>query len=171
MELLGVDFEVCSSNFVEVMADAIPPDQLAGQLAYGKAAEVATRRTGDVVIGADTFVVFQADYLGKVQSSDHARALLQKLSGNQISVFTGLAVLAPAFRYVETVIVRARMKAMEKEAIDSYLASGIYKDKAGAVSLEILETIEGPIDAVLGLPMLQLRGALARAGIELPRTS
>src|SRR5205085_3155361 len=62
-------------------------------LALEKARRVAARRTGRVVIGADTVVVLRDDRLGKPHDAEEATRMLQKLHGRTHEVWTGIAVV------------------------------------------------------------------------------
>jgi septum formation protein len=68
------------------------------RVAGHKAAVVAGRRPGRVVLGADTTVVVDGTMLGKPADADDAAAMLRRLRGRPHQVLTGVALAwqAPA---------------------------------------------------------------------------
>jgi septum formation protein len=64
-------------------------------LAWRKAIAACADAPDSVIIGADTIVVLDGDVLGKPRDSDHACAMLRRLSGRKHTVYTGLAVISP----------------------------------------------------------------------------
>ena len=69
---MGLEFEVVPSRYEEDMSMKLPPKKLAMTLAYGKAKEVADRVKEGIVMGIDTFVVFNGQKLGKPKSEEDA---------------------------------------------------------------------------------------------------
>jgi septum formation protein len=65
-------------------------------LAWRKVIAACADAPDSVIIGADTIVVLDGDVLGKPGDSDHACAMLRRLSGRMHTVYTGLAVIRPA---------------------------------------------------------------------------
>ena len=72
----GVDFEVIPSEAEERADKALPPQAYTESLARFKAEDVYAK-TGGVVLGADTVVVFDGKVLGKPTSQGDARATLR----------------------------------------------------------------------------------------------
>ena len=57
------------------------PLEIAKVLSRGKAESVAKRHKDAIVIGADTFIAYENELLGKPHTSEKATAMLKKLSG------------------------------------------------------------------------------------------
>jgi septum formation protein len=139
-----------------------PPASYAEALARAKVAAVA----GDVVVGADTVVVVDAEVLGKPAGPEEAAAMLRRLSGQAHEVITGVAVRAG--RAVRSGHARTRVtfRALDEEDIRDYVASGEPHDKAGAYAYQggaagFVTQLEGDADTVIGLPIRVLKDLLA----------
>ncbi len=162
LSLLGIEFQTVEPDFEEVLTEAIPAGDLAQQMALGKARSVAKQDSDAVVIGADTFVVFQDRYLGKTADDDEARALITELSGNDCTIVTGYAVISSAAgEFAESIETVVHVKKMTSSEIDAYIESGEHIGKAAALSLPVVDRIDGDKSAALGLPLRQLADVLA----------
>ncbi|XP_051030918.1 probable bifunctional dTTP/UTP pyrophosphatase/methyltransferase protein isoform X1 [Phodopus roborovskii] len=102
---MGLQFEVVPSHFQESLEKArFPaPPEYARETAKLKALEVASRlrrdlHPPDVIIGADTIVAVDGVILEKPKDKDDAYRMLRRLSGQQHSVITGVAILRPLWR-------------------------------------------------------------------------
>lgn len=157
----GYEFEVCyPSESAECgVCSGENPAQLVARLAYQKAADVVARVTSGVVLGCDTVAECNGQILGKPIDEEHARQMLQTLSGRQHRVFSGLCLWPvpdgqPEVRVAITVL---RMDLLSPAQLDDYLASGQWEGKAGAFGyqdqLGWVHVEEGSETNVVGLPM------------------
>ena len=122
---LGWDFEVIPSKIDEKTKAGEPPAALVKRLADEKASDVASRCSGNWVLGADTVVAVDDKILGKPRSVEEAAAMIEELSGRTHSVFTGVALLAPdGRRLVRAEETRVTFRRLSKEDIDAYIALG-----------------------------------------------
>lgn len=139
---------------------------------------------GTVVIAADTTVEIDGRILGKPEVDTEAVAMLETLSGREHRVHTGLAVAVagPGCRgvewngHVEVVTTRVWFRDITRAEILDYVASGEPLDKAGAYAIQggassFVERIEGPVDAVVGLPLDRLVEICAGLGQPLTSSS
>jgi septum formation protein len=159
----GFVFEVLPSRIDEGNHPAEDPVTQTERLAQLKAEEVAQRfAPGDdvVVLGADTVVVLDALPLGKPHTPEQARAMLEKLSGREHQVITGVALLAPggARRSVAHETTRVVFRPLTRQEIEDYVASGDPLDKAGAYAIQgragrFVTRLEGCYFNVMGLPV------------------
>lgn len=176
MGLLGIPFEVVPSRYEEVMPgrDA-QPARLAMRLAAEKAAEVAGRRPGSLVIGADTIVVLGQALLGKPRSVEEARWMLAMLSGKTHQVITGLAVIDDrGDRHVSQASesTRVHFRDLALEEVAAYVASGEPMDKAGAYGIQgrgglLVRAVTGDYNNVVGLPVTRPMQLLRARGVEI----
>src|SRR5690606_18482595 len=119
------------------------PRVLATRLARAKAeAALAIVRKDDAlreafVLAADTVVAVGRRILPKAELLDEAAQCLRLLSGRSHRVYTGVCLVTPrgAFRQrlVET---RVRFKRLSREDLESYLASGEWRGKAGGYAVQ-----------------------------------
>ena len=135
------------------------PADLVARLAYQKAADVAGEVDEGLVLGCDTVAECDGRILGKPADEDHARRMLQTLSGRRHRVFTGLCLWeVPRGRPVVRVAVTTlRMDRLTQSQLDDYLHSGQWDGKAGAFGyqdrLGWVHVVEGSESNVVGLPM------------------
>ena len=161
---VAIDFEVCVSDVAE--DGAVPgahATEVAAEHARQKALAVASGMPGPVVIGADTVVVLGAEVLEKPESEDHAREMLQMLSGKRHTVITAVAMAiadASDTRIVaeDQVHTRVVFRDLDGAEIDAYVATGEPMDKAGAYGIQghgalLVREIEGCYYNVVGLPL------------------
>ena len=152
---------------------AVSPGAHAESLAYLKAmaAIQAHRLTEGLVLAADTIVELAGRIIGKPRDAADARRILSELSGSQHRVITGLALVdvAARRRVLAHAVTGIRMRRMSPEEIDAYVAGGEALGKAGAYALQetgdrFVETIDGSLTNVVGLPMELLERMLKAAG-------
>ena len=170
LEEAGYDFEVLApSETAEcgVCSGESPPEMVA-RLAYQKAADVAQRVAGGLVLGCDTVAECAGQILGKPADEAHARAMLELLSGREHHVYSGVCLWRmpdgePLFEVDTTTRV---MRELSSREIDDYLASGLWEGKAGAFGLQDrlgwLTIVEGSESNVVGLPLERLADMLRR---------
>jgi septum formation protein len=148
------------------------PVPLAAFLAKAKADDVANRFGYEVTLAADTVVAFGDTPLGTPATQDDARAMIGLLSGTTHIVITGVAVRCPA-REIDlhaTVLSAVRMRSLSPREIGEYVASGLWKSKAGGYGIQdpepLVTCVGGSISNVIGLPMEETRRLLEQAGIR-----
>ena len=111
------------------------------------------------VIAADTLVAIGEHVLGQPRDLTHAKAMLQQLSGHEHQVMTGVCVRLDEHVAQQNVITSVRFRTLSNNEIDTYLAHNDVLDKAGAYAVQagassFIELIQGPLDNVIGLPLL-----------------
>ncbi|MDN5873966.1 MAG: Maf family protein, partial [Sinobacteraceae bacterium] len=104
-----------------------------------------------------------------------AVAQLRRQAGRTVIFRTGLLVLAPGTHAQSAVInVEARFRDLSREEIEHYVASEDVTATAGSIKSEglgitLVEAIRSDDPtALIGLPLIALRGMLAKAGLPLP---
>ncbi len=166
----GYRFEVIPpGDDAERTADApAAVEELVAHLASCKAADVAARVAEGLVLGCDTVAECDGRILGKPADADHAREMLQSLSGRQHRVLSGIC-LWPVPRgkpAVHVAVTALRMDRLSISQLDEYLASGQWQGKAGAFGyqdrLGWVHVEQGSPSNVVGLPMELLDEMLRR---------
>ena len=143
------------------------PRELAKRLARMKA-EVARRtaRNRDelkdaFVLSADTVVAVGRRILPKAEVVDEAAACLRLLSGRSHRVYSAVCLVTPADRMRERLVeTRLRFKRLSREDLESYLASGEWRGKAGGYAIQGLAgtfavKLVGSYSNVVGLPLYE----------------
>jgi septum formation protein len=171
LEKMGLTFTVVPSEFDEYLDDSRPVEDIAMELGQGKALSVAERFPDAIVIGSDTIVNVGEVQLGKPKDVQDARRMWRLITSAPNKVTSSLAVMCKAENYENVTFDEAwvHLKPYDETAVEAYLATGDYADKAGAYAIQhigdLLDHIEGSEDTILGLPTHLLRPMLKRFGI------
>jgi septum formation protein len=129
--------------------------------------------SGSYLLSADTVVAVGRRILPKPEISEEAAECLRLLSGRQHRVYTGLTMISPRTgerqRIVET---RVRFKRLSTQEIESYLASGEWRGKAGGYAIQGLAgafvvRLVGSYSSVVGLPIYEAMTMLAGEGFPI----
>lgn len=148
--------------------------QWTAALAHLKATAAArnsiTPGANALIIGADTIVECDGRIIGQPRDADHARQIITDLANREHDVITGVSIVHVATdrEILFTDTARVRVGRIPEEEIESYVASGQWRGKAGAYNLaERLEAgwpieYEGDPATIMGLPMRRLTRCLAR---------
>jgi septum formation protein len=161
----GLDFIVDPSHLEEIVDEKLKPQELVIELAKMKANHVAARHPKDVVIGADTIVVFENQILGKPVDEKDAYRMLKLLSGERHTVFTGVALVRG--EKIETLLSASEVsiKSLSDMEIQNYIKTGEPMDKAGAYAIQgdggyLVDHYKGDFFTIVGLPLKDLLEAL-----------
>jgi septum formation protein len=132
----------------------------AESLAYFKARSVADDHADKTILAADTIAALDGHIIGKPVDVADARRILELLNGTTHEVITGVALLSPngARRLLQHDVSRIRVRHLDGEAIETYLATGQWRGKAGAYGIQdhgdaFVESVEGSFTNVVGLPL------------------
>ena len=147
------------------------PKNLAVANAKLKAETVAKNFPQDVVIGADTIVVFEGKIFGKPEDERGAFEMLKTLSGKRHEVITGLAIVTGGKTFTASEVTEVFFGEMTDEDILKYVATGEPLDKSGSYALQggtaqFIEKINGDWSNVVGLPLYRLRLLAKDANIK-----
>lgn len=171
----GFAFEVRVSDYDEVPLPGTPAEVVQAR-ALGKARAVATTLADAderIVVGADTEVVGESGVvLGQPEDPEAARAMLRALAGREHRVLTAVAVIGAETRW-RVVESGVRLHPLDDAAIESYVARGEWRGRAGGYAIqetggELVESVVGDLDNVIGLPLATLADLLAAEGYPLP---
>lgn len=162
LTLAGVPFSVCPAEDGDVPA-GLTNERRVQALARGKAAAVAGRFPGRLILGADTMVELDGQMLGKPRTADEAVEMLLRLQGREHRVLTGVWLIRADERggiaredgFTDAAAVR--FFPMGAEEARAYVATGEPMDKAGAYGIQgygmrFVEGICGDFYTVMGLP-------------------
>jgi septum formation protein len=128
---------------------------------------------GAYIVAADTVVAVGRRILPKAELLDEAAQCLRLLSGRNHRVHTSVCLVTPkeAFRqrHVET---RVRFKRLSEQDIQSYLASGEWRGKAGGYAAQgiagtFLVKIVGSYSNIVGLPLYETMTLLGGEGFPI----
>jgi septum formation protein len=169
LEKEGIEFEIkFPSDIVEETSSSDLVKHVL-TLSRDKAESVSGRTDEGIILGADTVVVLDGEILGKPRSFEEAFVMLKKLSGRIHKVYTGITLRN---KYNGKTIsdydcTEVKFNRLEDEKILAYIQTGEPMDKAGAYGIQgmgsfLVESINGNLDNVIGLPTGKLKEMLNR---------
>lgn len=169
LKMLCLDFEVRPSMAEETVPEGLSPEQTVMHLAKLKYDSVAAGCSPeDAVIAADTIVVFNGEIFGKPRNEEDARHMLETLSGQTHTVYTGLCVNGKCAFEKSDVTFRD----LSDDEIIRYINSGEPMDKAGSYGIQglgasIVRHIDGDYFNIVGLPVCLLGSMLKDIGVSI----
>ena len=171
---LQLPFEVAVPDLDETPLPGETPSATALRLARDKAAAVAARMPGAIVIGSDQVATLDDEQIGKPGSHAAALAQLQKMRGRQVVFHTALCVWdgRSGQAQVEDVQTTVTFRDLPDAELDAYLRIEQPYDCAGsakneALGIAILERIDSSDPTALtGLPLIALTGMLRNIGVS-----
>jgi septum formation protein len=183
LEEAGYDFQVLPPA-VDVecgVCSETGPAGLVAELAYRKAANVRQQllapsqppaprpQSHTIILAADTVAECDGFILGKPRDEIDARKMLQKMSGRQHRVLTGVCLwpleltfpvregLSDGSPLIRVAVTKLHMDILSDGQLDEYLAGGQWEGKAGAFGyqdrLGWVHIVEGSPSNVVGLPL------------------
>ncbi len=159
---------VVKADIQEKTLEGEKPEQIAMALAFEKAYWVSKKfNDGEIIIGADTIVVFKDQILGKPKDKEDAYRMLKILSGNEHSVITGICVIKANsnLKIIDYETTLVKFRELTDETILNYIHTNEPMDKAGAYGIQgfgqiLVEKIDGCYSNVVGLPIGKLDNIL-----------
>jgi septum formation protein len=155
-----IDFDVIVQETDESYPSHLKVDLVPEFIARNKAMAVKSMlKTNQIILAADTVVVIDQQIIGKPADRAAAIQTLQKLSGRQHRVITGVVVMQ-AEKYVsisDTTLVT--FNELTQHEIEYYVDQYRPYDKAGAYAIQEwigvigIASIEGDFYNVMGLPV------------------
>lgn len=170
----NIKFEIEPSDVSEeeLKEKITKPDILVEELAYIKTKDIYDKHENEenlVVIGADTIVFFNGEFLGKPKDEVDAKSMLEKIQGNMNEVYTGMTVMIKQSNNVNIYKThnnsKVYMKKMSDNDILEYVESKEPLGKAGSYAIQgigykYIEKYEGDYYTVIGLDINNLEKIL-----------
>jgi septum formation protein len=155
------------SEFEPEPAPGQDPAEYVVRLAETKARDVGLQVGRGLVLACDTVAECDGHILGKPQTADDARQMLELLSGREHRVLTGVCLWnapsgEPTTRVAVTML---RMDRLTPEQLTDYVDSRLWAGKAGGFGyqdrLGWVHVVDGSPSNVVGLPLELLAEMLA----------
>ena len=173
---LGIPFEVVVPDIDESALTGETPQATALRLAQAKAAAIAARHPGALVIGSDQVATLDGEQIGKPGNHENALKQLQTMRGRRVIFHTALCLLDGRKSGSEAVQVQnvqtfVTFRDLPDAELDAYLKIEQPYDCAGSarnegLGIAILEKIESDDPTALtGLPLIALTTMLRKAGV------
>jgi septum formation protein maf len=173
------DFEIMVSD-KETSIDTDEPTTFCVRQAKQKGLDIYEKainlfpNTKLLVLSFDTIVSIDNKILGKPLDRADAKKMLEKLSGKEHKVYTGVFIAANLDNiYLNTFFeeTKVRVANLSDSEIESYLNTDDYKDKAGSYGIQgsfskFITGIDGDFYNVMGLPIASLYQRLKELKLE-----
>ena len=163
MKLISSNFIVATEDIDEDTSYKLPPIEAVKDIAKRKGEAVEKNYPDDLIISADTIVVYDNQIIGKPIDAEDAKRILRLLSDKSHYVYTGYRIKYKdrvIVNYVETVVV---FNKLSDSLIEEYVRSGSPLDKAGAYGVQdndhfpIIKKVIGSRDNVIGFPVKEIK--------------
>lgn len=165
LEWAEIDFEIIVEATAETYPNDLSPEEIAVHIARQKAAAVKSR-TNKTIVAADTIVVLGNEIIGKPKDRDDAIAILQKLSGAEHRVVTGVVIRNAEKEVTFADVTDVAFHPLTVEELTFYVDKYQPFDKAGAYAIQEwigvvgIKSIKGDFYNVMGLPVSRVVQAL-----------
>lgn len=166
LENMGFSFDVFTKDIKESYPRELNPKDIAKHLAELKNGIYRKFIQDQILLTADTIVVFDNDILGKPSDASEACDMIGRLSGNVHSVITGVCISSPDKSLAFEDETEVGFKSLSIEEIEFYVEKYSPFDKAGAygiqewIGLVGVTGIKGSYFNVMGLPTEKVYGIL-----------
>lgn len=157
-EDISSDFLVEVADIDEHVEGDISPLDYVNKMAYRKGEVIFNNHPNDVVISADTIVVFNNKILGKPVDKIDAYNILKMLSGRKHEVITAYCIFSKDKIIKNHVVSDVYFFELNDDLINEYIASGSPLDKAGAYGIQdgerfpIVKEYKGSYKNIVGFP-------------------
>lgn len=164
LSLICKDFEIMPADIDESVPSEIEREYAAEYIAKRKCEAICEN---GIVIACDTIVLVGEEILGKPKSYEDGFSMLNKLSGKEHSVISGVAISYGGKMISFSQKSKVRFFELSDEEICDYLDSGEPFDKAGGYGIQglgalLVESFDGDFFNIVGLPVARLRKELVR---------
>ena len=158
LTLADIPFEIRLKEVEEIYPENLQASEVAVFLSDLKAS-VFNPNENEIILTADTIVVFEEKILGKPKDKKQAKMYLRELSGNVHKVITGYTLFTSTDKISSFVISNVTMDNLSDEEIDYYVDKYNPTDKAGAYGIQEwigytnIIKIDGSYPNIMGLPI------------------
>ena len=160
LKQIGLEFQVIPSDIHEDFSINLSPKNCAEHFAELKADCVADQFPGQLVIGADTIVVFNNKILGKPANKEEGAKMLSRLSGQTHTVITGVCLVLKNQNIHEIFSEETRVtfQHLSENEIQDYIEIYSPLDKAGSYGIQdwfsvCVKKVNGCYYNVVGFPL------------------
>ncbi len=166
---LKLEFETVDPSIDESPLPEESPSDLVRRLSWQKAKSVSDRFGRHLIIGSDQVAVVDGEITGKPADRDDAIRQLKKASGQNVTLYTGLALFNSESNHLQVDVLpyRVRFRKLTNSMILNYIDADQPFDCGGSLRSEglgvaLLEKFDGSDpNILLGLPLIRLIDMLA----------
>nr|AIF20819.1 nucleotide-binding septum formation protein (maf) [uncultured marine group II/III euryarchaeote KM3_94_C01] len=160
LEMIGISFTVQPSAIYEDFSIDLKPGEFVMHYAKEKSLYIANSHQDQLVIGADTIVVFNQKILGKPSNEEESFKMLKSLSGQTHTVYTGVSLNHVKAEINDTFFEQTivTFNNLSDDDITYYIETYKPLDKAGSYGIQdwfavCVKRIEGCFYNVMGFPL------------------
>ena len=148
-----------------LLKEKVSPEIISKNLAEIKANKISQKRSGDLVLGADSVIDLKGEIISKPSNRDEAFKILNKLNGQTHHLISSVCISqngSMIWNYTDRATLT--MKQMRNEELKTYLNK--IKDEAlyayNVYQIEgegrfLFSNIEGDDDTIMGLPIKKIK--------------
>jgi septum formation protein len=138
LEKLNINFETVTSNYEEIIEQDLLPQNIVLKLAIGKGLDVANHYPNDIVISADTIVVYKNHKLGKPDNYLELKQWLNSFSDNTVDTWTATVVIKDGKIFAQADIAPVQFAHLTGTIIEKYIndPEADWMDKAGGFAVQ-----------------------------------
>ena len=170
---MGLRFEIRPTYVEEDESGIAGPEEMVLKNAKLKASTLSDLEPDALVLGSDTTVALGEQVLNKPADMEDARRMLKMLSGHTHTVCTAVALYWKfgSLAHVFVDCSQVCFKELDDARINQYFQLVDPLDKAGAYGIQagrelIVESVEGSIENVMGLPIQRLALTMEKLGFD-----
>ena len=163
LRMIRLNFKVEPSYIYEQINPKIEQNQTAINVSKAKAEAISHKYPNDIIIGADTIVIFKGEIFGKPKDLNESKKMLKALSGNCHKVITGVTMMNNSLEILKTFSEKTEVfvHKIPTEYIEYYVKNFNTLDKAGSYGIQEwfsvwIKKINGCYYNVMGLPVSKL---------------
>lgn len=155
---LGFDFDVVKIDCEEILPQDVEADKAAEYLSELKAKSFQDIKDDEILLTADTVVVFAGKILGKPKNTEEAFETLKLLSGKSHQVYTAVTIKTKSNMASATDVATVYFDEISDDEIKYYIHHYQPLDKAGSygiqewIGMAKVSRIEGSFYTIMGLP-------------------
>ncbi len=161
LQRYGLRFKILTGNIVETAKPGEDPVCFTERMAAEKAEIVISQCTpDDIIIAADTIVLFDNRIIGKPEGEESVLPMLMELNGKHHEVITSYTIIdcENSKRIRKTTHSRVLFNKLPEKVLKAYSKIEDPLDKAGAYSVQgpgtfLVHSIKGSYNNVVGLPI------------------
>ncbi len=166
LKKMDLKFKTVNLTADESYPDILPPTEIPEYLALKKSLVYEKLKKDELLITADTIVVFEGIVLGKPKNKTQAKEMLKALSGKKHEVITGVCLRSKKDILTFSDISEVYFKKLSTKEIKYYIDHYKPFDKAGAYGIQEwigligIKKIKGSFYNIMGLPTAKLANYL-----------
>lgn len=167
LQKITQDFIVEEANIVESFDKNLPIEKIPESIAYHKAQFIQQKHPNDLIISADTIVVYENKILNKPKDYNEAFEMLSLLSNHTHRVITGVCILSSTKKMLFHSISKVTFYSLTEKEMNDYIATKSPFDKAGGYGIQdkaalFIKKLNGDYYNVMGLPIAKLNRYLKK---------